>query len=58
MDFDERFTAIRGHVNRRHQADWTELERHLDQLQAEVAELLRRVPAPDHVPASVTVTIH
>lgn len=27
-------------------------------LQAELAELLRRVPAPDVTPASVTVTVH
>lgn len=58
MNIDERLVVIREHVRRRHQCDFAELEAHLDQLQAEVAELLRRVPAPDATPVRVVVTVH
>ena len=52
--------ALRDHGRHRHacDCDTAEIDRHLDVLQAEVAELLRRVPRPDRTPASVTVTAH
>lgn len=59
VNIDERFVILREHVRRRHQCDFAELEAHLDQLQAEVAELLRRTPPPpDTTPAKVVVTVH
>lgn len=57
----DRIRTIRGHVHRRHQCDFAEVQREIDTLEAEVQVLLRR---PCHcgqtggAPATVTVTLH
>ena len=76
MDLAERFDNIRRHARKRHNIDFAEFERDLDELQAavryearladerfnllqaEMAELLRRIPDPATVPARVVVTVH
>lgn len=66
MNITERLNALR-HLNR-HSCDEHErpnrgccaageIEEHLDAIQAEVEELLKRIPAqPDTVPAHITLT--
>lgn len=61
----ERITAIRGHA-RRHPCCGHEIERHLDELQAEFdrreselqAEIQVLLARTDPTPATVTVTVH
>lgn len=57
MRLDERFAALRLHARHRYyECGCDEVEQHLDAIQAEIAELLARIP--DRVPASITVTAH
>lgn len=61
----ERITAIREHT-RRHQCCGHEIDRHLDELQAEFerrenelqAEIQLLLARTDPTPATVTVTVH
>lgn len=53
MRFDKRFDAVRSRRHHHGCGVCAELEAELDRIQAEVAELLARVPDP--VPASITI---
>jgi hypothetical protein len=52
----ERIAVIRGHA-RRHSCCSQEVERHLDELQAEVDQLLALARANDRAPARIHVTV-
>lgn len=49
------FDVIRGHIGRRHQCDFPELVRAVENLEAEVRQLLERCPGQT-TPATITVT--
>jgi hypothetical protein len=51
-----RISHLRILARKRHQCDFAELERHLDQLQAEVEQLLDLAHANDRVPARITIS--
>ncbi len=60
MHITERLQALRTHCQHHEFEDCGHCERieeHLDAIQAEVEELLRRIPAqPDTTPAHITLT--
>lgn len=65
MEIIERLNALREHCHHayyndcdacRGDIDGRRIEEHLDAIQAEIEQLLARVPAPDATPAHITLT--
>lgn len=58
MNLADRFNALREHGRHRGECDCDSaaIEQHLDHIEAVLAEILTRLPAPDLTPAHITVT--
>lgn len=58
MNLNDRLEAIRHELgrHREHCDGLGEIEDHLDQMQAEIEQILARLPRPDHTPAHITLT--
>jgi len=53
-----RICTLRDMLRRRHHADFDEIERHLDHLDREVAQLLAIARSNDRTPVRITLTAH